>query len=144
MQTWIEKYKKIAILQRCDIAIFLQLFVVILLLKITIKLIPFAKFRLFYAFLLKHKFYKIYSENQVQQIVWSIKVIAAYMPFTVSCLPQALAAKYMLCYHVNMLLKIGVNRQNKAFVAHAWVEQDGQFIIGELPNQDFVPIWNWN
>lgn len=84
-----------------------------------------------------------YPDEYVTKVVWSIKAVSGALPFSVSCLPQALATKYLLRGDFMYKLTIGVNTENQSFRAHAWVEKQQQIIIGDTPLTAYVPIWIW-
>jgi hypothetical protein len=61
-----------------------------------------------------------------------------------TCLTQALAAHRMLVRRGRpAVLRIGVARGD-AFEAHAWVECDGETVIGEHEPGRFVPLYDWS
>jgi hypothetical protein len=66
------------------------------------------------------------------RIAWAITVASTYVPQTQNCLIQALAAWTLLAgRHHPALLRIGVaNGLDRQFTAHAWVENDGNVVIG--------------
>lgn len=71
----------------------------------------------------------------VDRVVWAVKTTSRYVP-SASCLTQALAAQTLLerrGYPVE--LRIGVARNEEGtFQAHAWLEDRGRVLIGDLPN----------
>lgn len=65
------------------------------------------------------------------EIVRSVTTASGYIPYA-SCLTQALAARTLLRrYGQAADLKIGVARENGKFEAHAWLEIDGQIVLGK-------------
>lgn len=65
------------------------------------------------------------------EIVRSVTIASGYIPCA-SCLTQALAARTLLQrYGQAADLKIGVARENGKFEAHAWLEIDGQIVLGK-------------
>lgn len=66
------------------------------------------------------------------RIVWSVDVASRYVPKAESCLPRALAAEILLAeYGYASEFKIGVTRgEDGEFMAHAWLEADGEVLIG--------------
>mgnify|MGYP002080589808 CR=1 FL=1 len=67
----------------------------------------------------------------VVEIVRSVKLVSRYVPYA-SCLTQSLAAlKLLEVYGQAADLKIGVAKQNGRFEAHAWLEIDGQIVLGK-------------
>jgi hypothetical protein len=70
----------------------------------------------------------------LERIAWSIAVAASYLPAS-TCLIHALAARLLLSwYGYPSVLRIGVARDpDGAFHAHAWVESEGQVVVGGSP-----------
>jgi Transglutaminase-like superfamily len=79
----------------------------------------------------------------VSQIGWAVSVCSRYTPGGVLCLAQALTTqRLMLQSGYDCELKIGVtNPKDAKFEAHAWVEYEGEIIIGNLPDlARFTPL----
>ncbi|WP_341224747.1 lasso peptide biosynthesis B2 protein [uncultured Arcticibacterium sp.] len=71
----------------------------------------------------------------------AIKRFASIRPQTFSCLPQALCFKKQF---QDSKLIIGIQPSTTTNLdAHAWVERKGEFLIGEIPNFDYLPLWIW-
>ncbi len=86
-----------------------------------------------------------HKHQYVQDTVWAVRTAAHVLPASLTCLPQALAVKYLLRHDPNLPLNIGVQQSASAgFEAHAWVERAGQIIIGEWPEgKTYLPLWVW-
>ncbi len=71
--------------------------------------------------------------------------MANVLPLSLLCLPRALAAKYLLKNHPNLKLEIGVElNPRKDFEAHAWVENNGEIIIGDWDSSiSYQRLWSW-
>ena len=66
----------------------------------------------------------------VERVVWAVRTAAAYVP-RATCLTQALAAKYQLERSGRSgRIHIGVDKKDGQFLAHAWLECEGQTVIG--------------
>lgn len=73
------------------------------------------------------------AERQAARDVgWAVTRAAAYFPFPLRCLAQALAARAMLRRRgVGSLIHVGVARPDSAaFEAHAWLEAAGVEVTG--------------
>jgi Transglutaminase-like superfamily len=74
-----------------------------------------------------------------------VHCIQRALPFTwhSSCLTQALAGWIMLTRHgATSRVKIGVaSPEQRGFMAHAWLECDGQVILGDIGLEPFNVIW---
>lgn len=80
--------------------------------------------------------------HQIPRVGWAVETTAKLSPWTLACLPQALAAWWMLrsrghaaqlMYGVSNDLKIG-------FSAHAWVEVDGITVVGGRAAREFTVL----
>ncbi len=76
------------------------------------------------------------------RIVWAVLAISRYSPLTPSCLEQALAAKITLGREgYPALVRIGVaSGQGGQLRAHAWLESNGEIIIGDRGAESFRPL----
>lgn len=86
-----------------------------------------------------------HSDLYVEDTAWAVRTAAHVLPISLTCLPQALAVKYLLRHDPNLPLNIGVQQSATAgFEAHAWVERAGQIVIGEWPEgKTYRPLWVW-
>lgn len=68
-----------------------------------------------------------------ERVVWAIKVSSFVIP-AATCLVQALSAKLLLTRRgYRPVLRIGVAKnKNGQLEAHAWVENEGQVVLGEV------------
>lgn len=81
------------------------------------------------------------SEPPAERIAWCVSVVSRYIPGA-TCLTQALTTQIFLVRRGHeSVLRIGVGRDsNGVFAAHAWVEEHGRIIIGELGHEGFTPL----
>jgi hypothetical protein len=72
-----------------------------------------------------------FKRFSIEQIAWAINVVSQYVP-AATCLTQALAGQALLRQAgFDPILRIGVRRyEDHSFGAHAWVECDGDVVIG--------------
>ncbi len=118
--------------------------VVVLVVKIGLKIMPYRIFKDWYDKSTKVKLEKTFEDQNLQKAAWAIRVISARWPWQATCLPQALTFKYLHRHDPRLQLQIGVNKGSSGqFQAHAWVEKDGQILIGDSPEK-FKPIWEWH
>ncbi|MFO1270418.1 MAG: lasso peptide biosynthesis B2 protein [Rubrivivax sp.] len=62
------------------------------------------------------------QEARARQVGRAVQRVARRLPFTAACLPQALAARWLLgLYRVPCTLSLGLARTPAGLVAHAWV-----------------------
>ena len=72
-----------------------------------------------------------------------VRSVARRLPFETLCLPQAMAAHWMLRRRgVACRLWIGVRRRTpeRPLDYHAWLTVDGESVIGGQPARAFVPL----
>lgn len=76
-----------------------------------------------------------------ERIVWAVEVAARRLP-RATCLVRALAAQALLARHGHASeLRLGVARgAGRAFEAHAWLEANGQILIGGATQERYVPL----
>lgn len=70
-----------------------------------------------------------------QRIVWAVTAASRVVP-RATCLPQALATQTLLARRgYPAQLRIGVAKSDAGLLeAHAWVESDGQVVVGNVRN----------
>ena len=69
----------------------------------------------------------------LRSIIWAIDTAAKWVPGS-KCLVKAMAARIIMGhYGYACSVRLGVNKnQNGKFQAHAWVERNGDIIVGNL------------
>jgi hypothetical protein len=75
------------------------------------------------------------------RVIWAVRTASALLPGS-TCLTQALAAKYQLerC-GLNTQLHFGVaKKEDGRLLAHAWLQCDGEAVIGGEIAPRFVPV----
>lgn len=111
----------------------------------SLKVLSFSQFRSLYGKVARGSGSNSMSQAEVQRVTWAIRSAASHLPISLLCLPQALAAKYLLRNTSTIELHIGVAATaEQTFMAHAWVEWGGKIIIGESTDgRIYKPIWHW-
>jgi hypothetical protein len=75
------------------------------------------------------------------RVVWAVETAARYGSPTATCLTQALAAQVLLARRgYPALLHIGVVRSKNKLQAHAWVESEGEVVIGGFELERYTPL----
>jgi hypothetical protein len=83
------------------------------------------------------------SQVSPAQIAWAIRTAGRYLPGGENCLGQSLATQAMLARRGFVSeLHIGAAREDGEFKAHAWVECEGQIIIGAAGDSDILPPYD--
>ena len=77
-----------------------------------------------------------------ERIVWAIRAVSRYLPGTRNCLVQSLAAQAMLARRgYPARLCIGVAKdEGGQLKAHAWVECEGNIVIGSRGVSQYTPF----
>ena len=73
-----------------------------------------------------------FNPSAIKRVVWAVTAVSRYVP-AATCLTQALATQVMLGRRGQLTnLRIGVAKSVRGQLkAHAWLELDGQIVIGE-------------
>jgi len=83
------------------------------------------------------------DQNSANKIVWAVNIASRYMPGGVKCLARALTTRVLLSRRGHSAnLRIGVAKGKEGQLeAHAWVESQGQVVIGHLGDLSrFIPM----
>jgi hypothetical protein len=76
------------------------------------------------------------ASNLFTQTTWAIKIASRYTPGGAKCLAQALTTQILLgqCgYPTHLRLGVHYDPQGR-LIAHAWVEHNGEVIVGAIPS----------
>ncbi len=75
--------------------------------------------------------------ESVEQIPWSIDTVAARLPGEFDCLDRAVAGNALLAASgYRGRIRLGVDKRDDAFEAHAWIEWNDEVLIGDLDDLD--------
>ncbi len=76
------------------------------------------------------------------RISWAVQSVAANVPLGLVCLPQAMAAKWMLRRrHLASTLYLGVARPDEAkFTAHAWLRAGNKILTGRAESRTHTTL----
>jgi hypothetical protein len=80
--------------------------------------------------------------SSAESVAWAVEAASRHTPGLNTCLNQALAVQMLLARRGHpALLRIGVARgEGGRFQAHAWVESEGQVMIGGPELEGFTPL----
>jgi hypothetical protein len=131
-------------LKECDRQLLLITFTLLGTIRLGLWLLPFRTWRRLLSRIMQPKS-KLQGANpaSINQVVWAVSVASHYMPGGVKCLARALATQVLLSQQGHTAdLYIGVAKgEEKQLEAHAWVESQGQVVIGDLSNlSSFIPL----
>jgi hypothetical protein len=113
--------------------------------KAGLLLLRFSHFKSLFRWLTTTKKPTHITETCIIEVRDSVTLAAKVLPISLLCLPQALAAKYMLRGVADITLAIGVDINPKeGFQAHAWVEHENKIIIGDWSDSiSYKRLWIW-
>ncbi|MBI5411263.1 MAG: lasso peptide biosynthesis B2 protein [Nitrospirae bacterium] len=78
----------------------------------------------------------------IARLAWLVEVAGRYSVIKATCLKQALVLSWLLERRgLSTLLRIGVSRRAGALKAHAWLELDGQVILGLPVHEQYEPLF---
>lgn len=78
-----------------------------------------------------------------EHVSWAVQTAAKHVPLGFVCLPQAMAAKWMLRRrHLASTLYLGVARRDevKLFTAHAWLRAGDKILTGHAESRTHTTI----
>lgn len=84
--------------------------------------------------------------EEPDHITWAVTCADAYLPGTHTCLVRALAAEALLAEHgYGGTVRLGVCKRESEFRAHAWIEREGNVVVGDLTDIDrFRTLSGWD
>jgi hypothetical protein len=84
------------------------------------------------------------SDTPISRLIWSVRMVNRYVP-RATCLTDALTGNLLLSKHgYPSLVKIGVGKSTTGeFEAHAWLEYEGEVVIGES-EKEYVPLFDFH
>jgi hypothetical protein len=85
-----------------------------------------------------------HGANAVDRLAWAVEVASRRIPGT-TCLCRALALQRLLAKNGHRSeLRIGVEKDNDGFGAHAWLVHSGQVLIGgsQLGKYELLVAWH--
>jgi hypothetical protein len=72
------------------------------------------------------------TERAVRDVRLAVRLVAARLPWSSSCLVRAIAARRMLCRRgLACTLYLGLNRQGRPLQAHAWLRSGHLYVTGQ-------------
>jgi len=134
----VKRIRKFLLLSQADKLILLHSAFVVVFVTMGLRIFPWLRLQ---RFLLKladwHPHFLTSNRPSANRIAWGVRASSHYVP-KATCLPQALAAQYLLARSAYPAdLQIGVAKdKNGKLEAHAWVISENQIIIGNVRNVD--------
>lgn len=135
-------FRKLAALDAAQRALLAEALFVVPLVRVALSLLPFRVVHRGIAAATRRLHRSTSSASRTPgRITWAVTAVAARIP-RASCLTQALAATLLLVRHGHAAtLRLGVAKNDDGTLrAHAWLESDGQAILGEPAPGAFIPF----
>ncbi|MBG0792652.1 lasso peptide biosynthesis B2 protein [Methylocystis sp. H62] len=132
-----QKLTKFLSLKTQDQALLLNAALIMLACRLGLHLLRFEDLRILTSCVRTEKFVPI------AKLIWATQIARQVTP-NPTCLVRALAASRLLAkYGYKSTLHIGVRRGDSGFEAHAWLEHDGNAIIGSVEAPGFTRLCSW-
>jgi hypothetical protein len=108
-----------------------EAFLLLVFVRIALRITPYSRLREWLGQMAR---VRTRTPSPVSQVTWAVGAAGRRITGT-TCLAEALAADTMLRRRGHKpLLRIGVRQGDRSLLdAHAWVECDGQVVMGEVP-----------
>lgn len=143
------KLHKFIVLPYRERILLVQAFVLLALIRLGLGIIPFRWLKALVQWVIaqesRHEASNFISIDQVNQ---AIRTATYYLPGQAKCLAQALVTQILLKqygYDCDLLIGVAKNEQ-KGLTAHAWIERNGQILIGGNANNlsSFTTLFSIN
>ena len=139
------KLTKLTRLSPAEILLLLRSSAWIIATRVALRLLPFDTIRKMMAKWGKTRKLDALSSasKKVEEIIWAVELTSRYLLRQRPCLTKALVGQMMLSQQgFATVLRIGVARNpDGTLQAHAWLEREGEIMIGYLHNmQQFTPL----
>lgn len=137
--------RKFASLPRADQRLLVLTFGLFAAVRLSLRVLTFHKTRqlLFHLSRVNDQGTTSEAQAQIQRIIWAASVMSRVVVPDKPCLTTALVAQTLLArQQYPTQLRIGVARsETGSLEAHAWLESEGQIIIGNLANLErYTPL----
>ncbi len=143
MKSTIRRVHKVFQLSPGERAVLAQAWGLFLLVELALRILPVTRL----LSLSKKVFLKQKSEPalglvpSVPRLAWLVEVAGRYTPVTATCLKKALVLSWLLGRRGTQTeVRIGVAREEGRLKAHAWLDYDGQVILGPQEMEQYEPI----
>ncbi len=120
-----------------DRQLLLKTFILLGLVRLGLCLLPFASLRRVLVGISRStSSQQKVNQTEVAKLIWAVNQSSRYMPGGAKCLARALTTQVLMSWHgYSSELRIGVVKdEHKRLLAHAWLENEGEVVIGKLRN----------
>ncbi|MBI4382315.1 MAG: lasso peptide biosynthesis B2 protein [candidate division NC10 bacterium] len=133
MKSTIRRVHKVLQLSPGERAVLVQAWGFFLLVELALRILPFTRLLSLSnkVFLNRKGEAALGLVPSVPRLAWLVEVAGRYTPVTATCLKKALVLSWLLGRRGTQTgVRIGVAREKGRLKAHAWLDLDGQVIIG--------------
>lgn len=127
-----------------DRQLLIKTFILLTLIRLGLWLLPFQRLRQFLDYVRQSNLQATSTEpTGLGKIISAVNISSRYMPGGAKCLARALTTQTLMIRRgYSPQLHIGVTKGEQGeFEAHAWVEHQGQVVIGYLADLSrFIPL----
>ncbi|MGJ5675501.1 MAG: lasso peptide biosynthesis B2 protein [Nostochopsis sp.] len=139
-----KRLRKFLNLTNSDRQLLISTFILLGLVRLGLWLLPFQRLRkLLFAISQVRVNAQQIDRTDLNKIVGAVNLSSRYMPGNVKCLARALTTQVLMTQHgYSPELRIGVaKKEGGKLEAHAWVENQGQVVMGYLRDlSNFTPL----
>lgn len=139
-----KRLRKFLFLKSSDRQRLIKTFILLGLVRLGLRLLPFQTLQQLLASMsqVAPKRSRV-NQTSVGRIIWAVNVSSRFMPGGAKCLARALTTQVLLSRQGHFpVLRIGVAKGERGQLeAHAWVESQGQVVMGYLRELSrFIPL----
>lgn len=142
MKSIVDRAAKFFHLSGLERLVLLQAWLLLLFADLSLRLLPFSTILRYCG--PRHAAHDSHATEMpmpVSRIASLVETSGRYCPFGTSCLKEALVLSRLLSSRgIPATLRIGVGRHADVFTAHAWLEQEGQVILGDRDLGSYTPL----
>ncbi len=119
-----------------------QAWVLFLLADLALRILPFKTLLALLQKLRKPEGSAVVGSSSVPRLIWLVDVAGRFVPVKATCLEHALVLSWILGRRgIATTLRIGVCRQDRGIQAHAWLEREGEVILGVPEPAGYAPLY---
>ena len=143
MKSTIRRVHKVFQLSPGERAVLVQAWGLFLLVELALRILPFTRL-----LILSRKVFLKQKEKPALAVVpsdsrlaWLVEIAGRYTPVTATCLKKALVLSWLLGRRGTQAgVQIGVASHDGGLKAHAWLDYDGQVILGHQEIEGYEPL----
>lgn len=138
----VNKFFTLPVEARCLIII---AYVILIIVRIFLWLLPFRIILFLITYLQRFiiQINKQHSPFTADCVCWAVETVSHYVPYSRTCLVRSLAGYLLFSFYgYNGKLQIGVAKDDKKLLAHAWVENEGKTFFEAGDQSSYISLQN--